>query len=94
MRTLEIVHLRLAAQSSHALRDHIRESIRGGPDAGDVRVYRHATLASDLAVHLVRRDAGQADRVSDTGTRLASLLRGYGMVEHSVWVEEGYDGLP
>ena len=94
MRILEIVHLRLAGESPRALRDLVRESIGGGPDAGDVRVYRHATLGTDLAVHLVRRDGGQTDRVSDTGTRLASLLRGYGMVEHAVWVEEGYDGLP
>lgn len=87
MKTLEIIHLRLAGDSPQTLVDVIRKSVSSEPDCIEVRIYRHARLATDLVVHLHREVTGRSDQASDVGTRLASLLREYGMVEHSVWVE-------
>ncbi len=88
MKTLEIIHLRLAGESPQTLVNAIRKSACSQPDPIGVRIYRHTRLDTDLAVHLHRDGAGRNDCPSDVGIRLASLLREFGMVEHSVWVEE------
>jgi len=67
------------SKASQELVDVIREATDSSPLATGIRIYRHAKIESDLAIHLDR------DGASDVGTRLASLLRTYGMVEHSVW---------
>ena len=87
MKTLEIIHLRLAGDSPQTLVDAIRKSVGSEPDPMEVRIYRHTRLETDLAVHLHRDVAMRNDCASNVGIRLASLLREYGMVEHSVWVE-------
>jgi len=89
MRWLEIIHLRLAGENPGALVDAIRKTVDSGTDSMGVRIYRHAKLESDLIVHLHRNAAGATGRASDLGARLASVLREYGMVEHSVWQELG-----
>ena len=90
MKTLEIIHLRLAGDSPQTLIDAIRKSIGSEPALMETRVYRHTRLRTDLAVHLRREATRRNDCASDIGIRLAALLREYGMVEHSVWVE-AYD---
>ncbi len=88
MNTLEIIHLRLGENSRHGLIEVIRESIDSGNGSGEARIYRHARLGTDLAVHLCREASGKGDHASKLGVRMASALREYGIVEHSVWVEE------
>ena len=87
MNALEIVHLRMAGDSPETLVDMIRKSVDSQPNVVDVRVYRHAKLETDLVVHLHRSMTQPSDRTCECGERLASLLRAYGLVEHSVWVE-------
>ena len=87
MKTLEIIHLRLAGNSPQTLVDVIHKSVGSASDGMDIRIYRHTKLETDLAVHLHQEVTGRSGQASDVGTRLASLLREYGMVEHSVWVQ-------
>ena len=87
MKTLEIIHLRLAGQNPQTLVEVIRKSIDAEPEPMDIRIYRHTRLETDLVVHLHREVAEKSDRASDLGARLASVLREHGMVEHSVWEE-------
>ena len=90
MNAVEIIHLRMAGESPQALVDVIRKSVGSQPDLVDLRIYRHAKVETDLVVHLHRAMTQQSDRVCECGERLASMLRAYGMVEHSVWVEAGH----
>ena len=87
MRTLEIIHLRLAGDSPETLVDMIRKVIDSESDPMEVRIYHHAKVETDLVVHLHREVADGSDQISELGIHLASLLRWYGIVEHSVWVE-------
>ena len=86
MSRLEIIHLRLAGGRPGGLVDQIRASIAGDDCPTEVAVFHHARVSTDLAIHL--RSGGSGDGVSDLGIRLAAALREYGMVEHTVWVEE------
>jgi len=87
VRTLEIIHLRMAGDNPQTLVDLIRRSVGPQPDLVDVRIYHHAKLETDLVVHLHRAETQQSDRACECGERLASMLRAYGLVEHSVWFE-------
>jgi hypothetical protein len=87
MKTLEIIHLRLAGDRPESLVDVIRKSVDSRSDPSDVRIYRHSRIESDLVIHLHRNTEGGDARSSELGARLASVLRDYGMVEHSLWRE-------
>jgi hypothetical protein len=87
MKALEVIHLRLAGASPETLADSIRASVESSSEAAGLRIFRHGSLETDLVVHLHREAEEDGDRVSDLGTRLASMLRPHGIVEHSVWVE-------
>jgi len=87
MNALEVIHLRMAGESLETLVEIIRESVESEPGLEDIRLYRHAKLGTDLVVHLHRSNTQHKDRACKSGERLASLLRAYGLVEHSVWIE-------
>ena len=87
MKALEVIHLRLADVDPEDLADSIRASVGTSSHQVELRIFRHGTLETDLAVHL-SREVGDRDRqVSQLGTQLAAMLRPYGIVEHSIWVE-------
>ncbi len=88
MKTLEIIHLRLGGNRQHDLIEVIRKSIAAEDDSREARIYRHAKLETDLAVHLHHEFSRESDQASNLGVRIASALREHGIVEHSMWVEE------
>ncbi len=87
MSRLEIIHLRSSGEPLAALGERIRESIRTqGESTEVVTLYRRQGLETDLAVHL-RHLGGAGDGPSALGLRLASALRSWGLVEHTLWQE-------
>lgn len=87
MKRLEIIHLRSAGQRSEALIQEIRDSvIRHDPDMV-IRIYQHAAVETDLAIHIrmAEPSANQVD--AELGARLSTALREYGMVDYTVWLE-------
>jgi len=87
MKTVEIIHLRLAANTPQNLVNTIHDSIGLVPEEVEVRLYHHSKLANDFAVHLHREASATEGGPSEVGTRLVALLRDFGMVAHSVWIE-------
>lgn len=88
MSQLEIIHLRASGESAEALGRRIEASLASGHEGADrVMVYRQNGLDTDLAVHLHHRASTQSQRPSAIGLQLASALRSYGLVEHSLWEE-------
>jgi hypothetical protein len=90
VKKLEIIHLRLAGNPPAALVEQIHASIAAEGCPIEVRIYRHATVTTDLAIHLLPSNGGTC--ASDLGLLLAEALREHGMVEHTVWIEERDDG--
>ena len=85
---LEIIHLRSLGEPVESLAKRISESIReGGEEAPTLTLYRRHGLETDLAVHILRPDVAVKKGPSDLALRLASELRAYGLVEHTVWEE-------
>jgi hypothetical protein len=51
-----------------------------------ISIYRHGSIETDFSIHLIY-DSKQADiHGSALGERLASLLKEFGLVNHTVWV--------
>ena len=85
---LEIIHLRASGESIEALTERINRSIEdGGGTASTLMLYRCHGLETDLAVHILSPDVAIKTGPSDLALRLASELRAYGLVEHTVWEE-------
>ncbi len=88
MSVLEIIHLRSYGEPRELVEEWIEESVRRGGDEGAViTLYRRKGLETDLAVHIRRSGAAGAPQPSPLGLRLASALKAYGLVEHTVWEE-------
>jgi len=87
MKTLEVIHLRMVGDDLVKLTEVVQGTVADAADAPDVRIYRHARVEGDLLIHLHRYGKDGSDEPSTLGLRLASLLRIYGMVGHSVWVQ-------
>ena len=88
MSRLEIIHLRSSSEPIQSLTDRIKKSIRDGDeDASTLTLYRCHGLDTDLAVHIISADVAVKTGPSALALRLASELRTYGLVEHTVWEE-------
>jgi hypothetical protein len=88
MTLLEIVHLRSSGEPIESLGDRIRESIQGeGTKTEIVSLYRRHGLETDVAIHIRHHDIAGMNGPSALAFRLASALRIFGLVEHTVWEE-------
>ena len=54
-----------------------------------MKAYRHAGLDTDWSVHLLWESERPEQNGSTLGIRLARAMKEYGLVDHSVWIEEG-----
>jgi hypothetical protein len=89
MKWLEVIKLRSAGKDSGSLNELLllmdKFSQRG---LVETKIYRHAALETDLSVHL-RWDSEWPERTgSSPGLHLAQALKEFGLVDHSIWIEE------
>lgn len=90
MRWLEIIELRSAGDLTELIGSELRtlvgDAFRDEWDC-NLRVYRIAGVGTDLRIHLLR-DSGRAEQAgSPLGLQLASSLKEFGLVNHSVWLD-------
>ena len=92
MKTVEIITVRLDPRREEPLLRELRTTLETQSVSDDrviVELYRHATVQTDLSIHL-RSDSLEADGLpSVLGRRLASALSEFGPINHSAWFEEG-----
>jgi hypothetical protein len=88
VKRLEIIHLRLAGNTPASLINDIRRSVFTGNEKDKVRLYFNATLQTDLSFHIHLKNNVSIVHRSDLGVRLAAALREYGMVQHTMWIED------
>jgi hypothetical protein len=88
---LETIHVRLSAGSPVGLLSDLRELAGRHTPGTDLRVYRRLGMSADYGIHIVFAGSDPNTAPSRLGLRLASALREYGLVEHSMWEEECID---
>jgi hypothetical protein len=85
---LEIIHLRLSADCSEKLLDDIYNSATGLQAGTELKIYRHWDLSGDISIHILNQSSGGKGLKSSVGIHLASELREFGTVYHSLWIEK------
>lgn len=88
MKQLEIIQVRLPGNTQATLIKNIRKSILAGKASDNVRLYCHATIPTDLSIHIQSEIPESTRQTSDLGDRLAAAMREHGMVQHTVWLED------
>ena len=91
MKWIEIITLRSAGGTRDSIEQKIPRSVAEVDQSKNlvsVQVYRHATVDTDLSVHLLFECVRPEVQSSALGQRLASALKAFGLVSHSLWVEE------
>lgn len=92
MRRLETIHIRHGGTAPAELMEEVRRTAKRVAHLAEVRLYRHAIWSTDHCVHLHVNTNTNDPQCSEFGLRLAEALREYGMVEHTVWLEEWSEG--
>jgi hypothetical protein len=87
---LEVIKLRAAGNGERLLDELFRQMDKAGQDRGRVKIktYRHAALETDVSLHLHWESERLEQNGSALGLRLAQALKEFGLIDHSIWIEE------
>ena len=89
MKWLEVIKLRSAGKNFKSLRELLLSFDKfSQPTLVEMKTYHHATLETDLTVHLHWESSRLEQNGSTLGLRLAQAFKEFGLVDHSIWVEE------
>jgi len=90
MKWLEIIELRSVGSDRELLESQLQNltnELDKETKKQAIKVYSHTTVETDFSIHLLH-DSKEADiGGSPLGLHLASALKKFGLVNHSVWVE-------
>ncbi|MGD9189303.1 MAG: hypothetical protein PVI89_13870 [Desulfobacteraceae bacterium] len=97
MKWMEILELRAAAGSDFLESIDLQALVAGLPKG--VRPYRvvffkHATVESDLCIHLMFDTDTVGRQGSEPGLWLKEILQAMGLVSHKIWVESASFQIP
>ena len=89
MKWLEIIKLRSAGNDEKVLEEFLLPMAKVSQSGlVEIKTYSHASLETDLSVHLHWESERPAQNGSVLGLRLAQALKEFGLVDHSLWIEE------
>lgn len=90
MRLIEIIEIRSLSDQKALLEldlPALLAELAEEKEVQSIAIYRHGELETDWSIHLqFASDTDQAGR-SQIGFRLVSLLKEFGFVHHSTWIE-------
>ena len=91
MKCLEIITLRSATNPEKGAIRELVKKMRGSDTkepAPALVLYRNASVGNDISIHLQRNTGNGHMGKSPMGLQLARLFSEYGLVSHSIWIEE------
>ncbi len=91
MNWVEIITLRSNENIHESLIQELLKPVDGGSESDGLKamkVYRNAWIDTDVSIHLHWRSTEANQQGSVVGLALAKILREFGLVNHSAWVEE------
>jgi hypothetical protein len=90
MKWMEVIELRTAEKSPEFVERTLRTLITefGKADSTkDIKMYRDALLENDACIHMHWASGRVEPQGSATGLCMVHILKEYGLVSHSVWIE-------
>ncbi|VAX20436.1 hypothetical protein MNBD_IGNAVI01-3067 [hydrothermal vent metagenome] len=90
MSNLEIIQIRTAKTNQKLLNEFLSTwlaQINANEEIEEVKIYKRKDLETDYSVHIELSGVIKNDK-NQLGERLASALKDFGIVNHSIWIEE------
>jgi hypothetical protein len=91
MKWMEVINLRTAENNLEFIEPMLTKLITEIANTGgmkDIKMYRGAVLENDACIHIHWASRKAELQGSATGLCVVHILKEFGMVSHSVWVEE------
>jgi hypothetical protein len=91
MNWVEIITLRSKGNLQESIIKELLKSVAGGGENNgllEIKIYRNVWIDTDMSVHLHWKSIPAELRGSAMGLRLVHILKEFGLVNHSAWVEE------
>ena len=89
---LEIINARCSSKGNEVLSQFNLEKIVRDAEKEDgfkhIRLYRNASLRSDVSIHIFHESSEDLSLKSDFGLRLTASLKEFCLVNHSLWLLE------
>jgi len=91
MKWLEIIKLRTAGNRDALLDEFLRSLVESGKsrELVEMKTYHHAALENDVSVHLHWESDRPEQNGTELGLHLAQALKEFGLIDHSIWIEDG-----
>ena len=90
MKWLEIIELRSVGRDREVLEPQLQtlmNKVEKETKKQAIKSYRRVMIDTDFSIHLVHDSKKVENSGSPLGLRLASALREFGLVNHSIWIE-------
>ena len=90
MKWIEIIQLRSVGSDRDLLESQLQRLINEvGKETKKqaIKSYSHVMINTDFSIHLFHDSKKVENSGSPLGLRLASALKDFGLVNHSIWVE-------
>jgi len=89
MKWIEIIKLRNAGKAPESLKGFLQGLPKNGhPGLVETKLYRHASWETDWGLHLLWESEAPKREGSLLALRLCQTLSEFGLVDHSIWIEE------
>jgi hypothetical protein len=91
MKWLEIIELRTVDSNRELLESRLEEvidEVKAEMKQQTIKTYAHAMINTDFSIHLFNESKMAEQFGSRLGLHLASALREFGLVNHSIWIEK------
>lgn len=90
MKWVEIIELRAVENNQELLESQLQQLIHQVDKEANtpaIKTYHRVMLDTDVSIHLVHDSTTVERNGSPLGLRLASSLKEFGLVNHSLWIE-------
>jgi hypothetical protein len=90
MKWLEIIELRSVNRNRDLLKSQLRNLINEAEQEAKkqaIKVYSRVMIDTDFSIHLLHDSKKPENSGSPLGLNLATALKDFGLVNHSVWIE-------
>lgn len=90
MKWLEIIELRSVDSNRELLESHLQKLINEVDKEAKkeaIKSYSRALIDTDFCIHLFHDSKKVENGGSPLGLHLASALKAFGLVNHSIWIE-------
>ena len=95
MKWMEIIKLRVAENNQAPLIRELAELLAGMKHEDglrEIKLFHNVVVNSDLSIHLYWETAQVERRGSAPGLCLMHVLKAYGLISHSLWIESAGSG--